>query len=111
MLRAGVDDAPDVVAALRVDVACYRAPGSRDRAISSADTGALAPKDIENAVRSQAATDLATDGIQASVDNVQCLTGGPPLIYPATTLCHATSNIHEDVRARCHIPGRTSPVS
>lgn len=31
-------------------------------------------------------------GALHTVDNVQCLTGGPPLIYPATTLCHATIN-------------------
>ncbi|WP_346923059.1 hypothetical protein [Glutamicibacter creatinolyticus] len=56
------------------------------------DTGALAATDIENAVRNQAAADFATNGTPAPIDNVQCLTGGPPLIYPATTLCHATIN-------------------
>lgn len=51
-------------------------------------TGALNPRDVEDAVRTHAAAGLTADGINGQVDSVRCLTGGPPLIYPATTLCH-----------------------
>lgn len=53
--------------------------------IARTGTGALTLTDIEDAVRNQAATDTVT-GI---VKSVQCLTGGLPLTYPTTALCHA----------------------
>ncbi len=54
------------------------------------DTGALAAHDIENAVRTLATADIATDGVKGTIENVRCLTGGLPLVFPTTALCDAT---------------------
>ncbi|MGW0020948.1 hypothetical protein ACWDUD_21730 [Rhodococcus sp. NPDC003382] len=53
-------------------------------------TGALNPHDVENAVRAHASAELAGTTLTHNHHiDVHCLTGGPPLIHPATTLCHA----------------------
>ncbi|WP_031937147.1 hypothetical protein [Prescottella defluvii] len=85
-------DQPTIKMEIAEDEPPVFTPPPTAQLLPNPDTGALAPTDIENAVRSQAATDLTTSGVPAAIDDVQCLTGGPPLIYPATTLCHATSN-------------------
>jgi len=53
-------------------------------------TGVLNAHDVENAVRAHASGELAGTTLAHNHHiDVHCLTGGPPLIYPAAVLCRA----------------------